>query len=100
MSFASDVKAKTVTATGDMVNGRTRIQGIYYTCGGTAAAITLKTGGSSGTESMEIKTPAAAGAYDIIIPDDGILATDGVHATLSSGQVLSVTVLYVGGAPA
>jgi hypothetical protein len=49
---------------------------------------------------MEIKTPAAAGAYDIIIPDDGILATDGVHATLSSAEVLSVTLLYVGGAPA
>jgi hypothetical protein len=42
MSFASDVKAKTVVATGDMVNGRTRIQGVYYTCTGTAAAITLK----------------------------------------------------------
>jgi hypothetical protein len=61
MSFASDVKAKTVTATGDMVNGRTRIQGIYYTCTGTAAAITLKTGGSSGTLVMEVKTPAAPG---------------------------------------
>ena len=100
MSFASDVKSKTVTATGDMVNGRTRVQGIYYTCGGTAAAITLKTGGSGGTVIMEVKTPAAAGAYDIIIPDDGLLATEGVHATLSSAEVLSVTLLYVGGAPA
>lgn len=100
MSFASDVKAKTVTATGDAVNGRTRVQGIYYTCGGTAAAITLKTGGSSGTVIMEVKTPAAAGAYDIIIPDDGILAVDGVHVTFSSAEVLSATVLYVGGAPA
>ena len=100
MSFASDVKAKTVTATGDAVNGRTRVQGIYYTCTSTPAAITLKTGGSLGTEIMEVKTPGAAGAYDIIIPDDGILATDGVHVTLSSNQVLSVTLLYVGGAPA
>jgi hypothetical protein len=100
MSFGSDVKSKTVIATGDMVNGRTRIQGIYYTCTGTAALITLKTGGSGGTTVMEVRTPPAAGAYDIIIPDDGILATDGVHATLSSADVLSVTVLYVGGAPA
>lgn len=100
MSFASDVKAKTVTGTNDAVNGRTRVQGIYYTCGSTAAAITLRTGGSGGTVIMEVKTPAAAGAYDIIIPDDGILATDGVHVTFSSAEVLSVTVLYVGGAPA
>ena len=100
MSFASDVKAKTVVATNDVVNGRTRIQGVYYTCTGTAATITLKTGGSSGTTVLELKTPGAAGAYDLIIPDDGILATDGVHATLSSAEVLSVTVLFVGGAAA
>jgi hypothetical protein len=100
MSFASDVKAKTVTGTNDAVNGRTRVQGIYYTCGSTASAITLKTGGSGGTTIMEVKTPASAGAYDIIIPDDGILATDGVHVTFADAQVLSVTILYVGGAPA
>jgi len=100
MSFASDIKAKTISATGTMVNGRTRIAGVYYTCTGTAAAITLKTGGSGGTTVMEIKTPAAAGAYVFAIPDNGILAEDGVHATLSSVEVLSVTVLFVGGAPA
>lgn len=99
MSFASDLKAKTLTATGDAVNGRTRLQGVYYTCSTSAAAITIRTGGSGGTVIMEIKTPAAAGGYDIIIPDDGILASDGIHVTLSSGQVLSVTVLFVGGAP-
>jgi hypothetical protein len=100
MSFASDVKAKTVVATGDAVNGRTRVQGVYFTNTGTASGFTLKTGGSSGTTILDIKTPASAGAYDLIIPDDGILATDGVYVTLADAQVLSVTVLYVGGAPA
>jgi hypothetical protein len=100
MSFASDVKAKTVVASGDSVNGRTRVQGVYYTCTGTASGFTLKTGGSGGTTILDIKTPAAAGAYDLIIPDDGILATDGVYVTLGDAQVLSVTVLFVGGAPA
>ena len=100
MSFASDVKAKTVTATGDAVNGRTRVQGVYYTCTGTASGFTLKTGGASGTTIIDIKTPSAAGAYDIIIPDDGILATDGVYVTFGDAEILSVTVLFVGGAPA
>jgi hypothetical protein len=100
MSFASDVKAKTVTATGDAVNGRTRVQGVYYTCTGTASGFTLKTGGASDTPIFDIKTPSAAGAYDIIIPDDGILATDGVYVTFGDAEILSVTVLFVGGAPA
>lgn len=100
MSFASDVKAKTVTATGDAVNGRTRVQGVYYTCTSTASGFTLKTGGASGTTIFDIKTPGAAGAYDIIIPDDGILATDGVYVTFGDAEILSVTVLFVGGAPA
>lgn len=100
MSFASDVKAKTVTATGDAVSGRTRVQGVYYTCTSTASGFTLKTGGASGTTIFDIKTPGAAGAYDIIIPDDGILATDGVYVTFGDAEILSVTVLFVGGAPA
>jgi hypothetical protein len=100
MSFASDVQAKTVTATGDAVNGRTRVQGVYYTCAGTASAVTLRTGGGSGTVVLELKTPAAAGAYDLIIPDDGILFTGGVHVTFADANVLSATVLFVGGAAA
>ena len=100
MSFASDVKAKTVTTTGDAINGRTRVQGVYFTNSATESGFTLKTGGSGGTTILDLKTPAAAGAYDLIIPDDGILATDGVHVTFESSNVISVTVLYVGGAPA
>jgi hypothetical protein len=100
MSFASDVKAKTVIASGDAVNGRTRVQGVYFTNSATASSFTLKTGGSAGTTILDIRTPAAAGAYDLIIPDDGILATDGVYVTLADAEVKSVTVLYVGGAPA
>lgn len=100
MSFASDVQAKTVTATGSAVNGRTRVQGVYYTCTGTGSTVTFRTGGVSGTIILELKTPGAAGAYDLIIPDDGILFTDGVHVTFADANVLSATVLFVGGAAA
>jgi hypothetical protein len=100
MSFASDVKAKTVTATATAVNGRTRVQGVYYTCGATASTLTLRTGGAGGTVTLELKTPAAAGAYDLIIPDDGVLFEDGVHVTFADANVLSATVLFVGGAAA
>jgi len=100
MSFASDLKAKTVTPSGTAVNGRTRVQGVYYTNAGTASGFTLKTGGASGTDILDLKTPAAVGATDLIVPDDGILATDGVYVAFADSNVVSVTVLFVGGAPA
>ena len=100
MSFGSDVKAKTVTTSGDAVNGRTRIQGIYYTCDSTASSFSLKTGGSSGATVLQVYTPASPVGQDLIIPDDGILATDGVYVDFADAHVTSVTVLYVGGAPA
>jgi hypothetical protein len=100
MSFASDVQAKTLTATDDAVNGRTRVQGVYYTCGATASMVTLRTGGAAGTVILELRTPAAAGAYDLIIPDGGVLFTNGVHVTFADANVLSTTVLFVGGAAA
>jgi len=42
-------------------------------------------------------SPAAAGSQDMIIPDNGILFTDGIHITLSSAEITSVTLLFVGG---
>jgi hypothetical protein len=100
MSFASDLSAKTVTASGDAVNGRTRVQGVYFTTTVTGSSFTLKTGGSSGTVLLSLTTPAAAGAHDLIIPDDGILFKDGVYVDLADANVTSVTVLFVGGAAA
>lgn len=100
MCIASDVSAKRVTATGDAVNGRTRVQGVYYTCAATGSSITLRSGGAGGTALLVLTTPAAAGAYDLIIPDNGILFENGVHVTLADANVTSVTVLFVGGAAA
>jgi hypothetical protein len=49
---------------------------------------------------MTITTPAAAGGYDIIIPDMGILFETGVFIDVSSAEVTSVTLLFEGGAAA
>jgi len=99
MSFASDISAVTKTTSDDAIGGRTRVQGIYYTCSNTASSFSLKNGTTSGgTALVTINTPAAAGGYDIIFPDDGILFTDGVYIDLASANVTSVTLLFVGGA--
>lgn len=98
MSFSSDIKAFTASSTSQVLAGRTRLAGLYFVCTSTAGTITLRSGGASGEINLELATPAVAGNYDLIIPDDGILFTDGIHATLSN--VTSITLLYVGGAPA
>ena len=101
MSFMSDVKAVTKTADAAAISGRTRLQGVYYTCTGTASSFALKNGSTdAGAALLTINTPAAAGAYDLIIPDDGILFDSGIYVDVGDAEVTSVTLLFVGGAAA
>jgi hypothetical protein len=101
MSISSNIQAVTKTADAAAISGRTRVNGIYYTCGGTASSFSLKNGATSGaTALVTINTPASAGAYDIIIPEMGVLFTDGVFIDLADANVLSVTLLFEGGAAA
>ena len=101
MSIASNLQVVTKTADAAAISGRTRVNGIYYTCGETASSFSLKNGATSGATSLvTINTPAAAGAYDIMIPDMGILFTNGVFIDVADASVLSVTLLFEGGAAA
>jgi len=100
MSFASDISAVSKTATAQAVDGRTRLAGLYFTHTATAATLTLRSGGAAGTVLFTVTSPAVAGSQNIIIPDNGILFTDGIHLTLSSVNITSVTALFVGGAAA
>ena len=100
MSISSNLQTVTKTGafTAGAISGRTRINGIYYTCNNTASRIDFHNGSSgAGTPQTVIYTPAAAGAYDIIIPDMGLLFKDGVFLEFSA-NVLSVTLLFEGGA--
>lgn len=100
MSF-SNIQSVTKTEDASAVVGRTRVVGVYFTCTNTAASFVLKDGTTSaGTGKMTVTTPAAAGAYDIIIPDMGILFESGVFIDVSSAEVTSVTLLFEGGAAA
>lgn len=101
MSFASDISAVTKTSSDDAISGRTRVQGVYYTCTSTASSFSLKNGSTNAaTALLTINTPASAGAVDLIFPDDGILFKDGVYIDMTNANVTSVTVLFVGGAAA
>jgi hypothetical protein len=100
MSF-SNIQSVSKSADASAIVGRTRVVGVYYTCTNTGASFSLKDGTSTaGTAKMSITTPAAAGGYDIIIPDMGILFETGVFIDVASSEVTSVTLLFEGGAAA
>lgn len=91
----TDVKAKTVTGTGALAVGasRTRIRAIYYVAGASAGSVSIKDGGASGTEILNIATPAGVtltGSVDI--PGNGILSSEDPYVTLTN--ITSVTVFY------
>ena len=100
MSF-SNIQSVTKTADASAVVGRSRLVGVYFTNTGVAASFALKDGTSTaGTAKLTIFTPAAAGGADVIIPDMGILFETGLFIDVASAEVLSVTLLFEGGAAA
>jgi len=101
MGYSSDVKVVTKTADASAVVGRTRLQGLYFTNTGTASSFTLRDGTVVGADAvMTIVTPGAAGASDIIIPNDGVLFQNGIYIDVADANVTSVTLIFNGGAAA
>jgi hypothetical protein len=97
MGFQYDVKAKTMTATGATGIGlpRARIKAIYYVPAGTAGSISFKDGGTSGTELINLATPASTsgtGCMYLLIPNDGVRFEADPYLTLSN--ITSVTFFY------
>ena len=74
--------------------GRIRIKGLYVVPGSTAGSVVFRDGGASGDVLLTLNTPtvANAGAYNIIIPGEGILAETNLHGTVTN--TASVVVFY------
>ena len=77
----SDIGALTLTSTGSIQSGRTRLLSIYYVGHASAGSLTFKDGGGSGTQKLVIATPAgsAADQYQVDMPLDGILFKTDMH---------------------
>ena len=83
------------------VSGRTRLYGIYYTCTATASSFEIRNGAAdTATSLITIHTPAAAGQYEIDIPDGGALFDSGAFIDATDVQITSVTLVYAGGVAA
>lgn len=97
MSFASDLQSVTRAGDAQMINGRTRVQAIYFVSTGGAGYVRLYDGVDDSTDPVTtIASPASVGATDLILPDAGLLFKTGVYMDLSN--VTSVTLYFYGGA--
>lgn len=98
MSY-SNIQSAYATGTAQMVNGRSRLVGIYFTSTA-AATMTFKSGGASGTTRLTLASPSAAGSDSILLSEMGLLFESGIHLTVSGAAITSVTLFFEGGAAA
>ena len=102
MAMQTDVKStKPLEATGVFKTQsnadcgfRTRIKGIYIVCGASAGSVAI-TDGQSGNTLLTLNTPAVADAGSIymLVPDQGILAENGLYGTVVNA---ASTVIFYG----
>ena len=100
MGMQTDVLATAVlTTTGAFTNqvpatlGRCRIKGAYIVCGANAGTVVI-TDGSGGPTLVTFNSPtvANAGAINVYIPDEGILAQTGPYGTITN--TASIVLFY------
>ena len=101
MAMQTDVKTtKPLTSTGVFktqsdanCSFRTRIKGVYAICGASAGSVVI-TDGSGGNTLLTVDTPTAANAGSIyfLVPDQGILAENGLYGTVTN--TTSIVLFY------
>ncbi len=101
MAMQTDVKStKPLAATGVFKTQtdanctfRTRVKGVYIVCGTNAGSVAIADGqGGSVLATFNTPTVADAGTVYIIMPDQGILAENGLYGTVTNAA--SVTIFY------
>ena len=89
----TDVQASTLTSSDTVYAARTRVRGMLVVPGTANGSVTLKDGGSSGTEVMAITTFANGEPFSVVIPANGVLFETDVYMALAGANV-SATVFY------
>ena len=101
MTMQTDVKStQPLTSTGVFKTQsnadcafRTRIKGIYCVNGASAGSVVI-TDGQGGNTLLTLNTPTAAnaGSTYMLVPDQGILAENGLYGTVTN--TASITLFY------
>jgi hypothetical protein len=86
----TDVKSAYVSSTGDIYAARTRFRGALIVPGGSAGSVAI-TDGSGGSLILNLTTLANGTPFTVVVPEDGVLAYEGLYATISNA---TATVFY------
>jgi hypothetical protein len=87
----TDVLAISLAASGTISAERTRVRSLVIEPSASAGSVVLRNGGASGTVLFTVNTVAGGETFNILIPAQGVLCTNGAYATLSNTKV---TVFY------
>ena len=98
---ASNISAVFKDASGQAIDGRTRVCGLYFTHSSAAASNIEFYDGDADTDPLLLKiaSTTVADSQNFVIPDQGILFKDGVYVKFGA-SILTVTILFEGGAAA
>jgi hypothetical protein len=93
----TDVQSAHLSAAGSYYSGRTRLKGVVLSPkASTAATFEIRNGGSTAAVlyTMDIASLGTPNTSYIIVPGEGILASDGLYLTLSVGSITGITIFY------
>jgi hypothetical protein len=93
----TDVLSAHRSTAGSYYAGRTRLKAFIVTPAvSTACTFEIRNGSASAAVlfTMDITSQTVANSTYILVPGEGILATDGLYLTLSVGSLTSLSVFY------
>ena len=93
----TDVLSAHLSAAGTYTTNRTRLKGIVVTPKATTVAtFEIRTVSATGPViyTMDIPSLSTPTTFCVVIPGEGIVASDGLYLTTSVGTVTGITVFY------
>lgn len=87
MTMQTDVKAKSLAASGAVTTFRARLRGIIVEPGTGAGSVTFKDGGTGGTTVFSVNTIAGGEPFNCLIPAEGVLFPTDIYATLVDTKI-------------
>ena len=93
----TDVLSEHRSTAGSYYAGRTRLKAFIVTPAvSTACTFEIRNGSATGNVlfTMDITSQTVANSTYVLIPGEGILATNGLYLTLSVGSLTGLTVFY------
>ena len=97
MGMQTDVLSEHLSVAGSFYSGRTRLRGMIVSPkASTAATFEIRDGSATGAVlyTMDIASNTNPNVFSMIIPGEGILASNGLYLTTSVGSVTGISVFY------